>query len=71
MYVLGNFESAIDNKVYIYIIFTGSYGEDHGYFGPWKTCKLLLYGRERCGSDASRFRVSGKNKFYIHLKLFS
>lgn len=34
------------------------HGEDRGYFGPWKTCKLLLYNRERCGKDASRFRPS-------------
>ncbi|KAJ3631335.1 hypothetical protein MTP99_012469 [Tenebrio molitor] len=33
-------------------------GEERGYFGPWKTCKLLLYNRERCGKDSSRFRTS-------------
>ncbi|XP_066146673.1 uncharacterized protein [Euwallacea fornicatus] len=33
-------------------------GDDKGYFGPWKTCKLLLYNRERCEEDVSRFRSS-------------
>ncbi|KAF7284839.1 hypothetical protein GWI33_021482 [Rhynchophorus ferrugineus] len=33
-------------------------GDDRGYFGPWKTCKLLLYNRERCDKDVSRFRAS-------------
>lgn len=35
---------------------TGSYGDEKGYFGPWRTCKLLLYHRERCGKDDARFR---------------
>ncbi|KOX73863.1 hypothetical protein WN51_13941 [Melipona quadrifasciata] len=26
------------------------------YFGPWRQCKLLLYGRERCGQGVSRFQ---------------
>ncbi|XP_012282288.1 uncharacterized protein LOC105700722 [Orussus abietinus] len=30
-------------------------GAENGYFGPWRQCKLLLYGRERCGHDVSRF----------------
>lgn len=33
-------------------------GDDRGYFGPWRTCKLLLYNRERCDDDVSRFRPS-------------
>ncbi|XP_019870455.1 uncharacterized protein LOC109598985 isoform X2 [Aethina tumida] len=33
-------------------------GEERGYFGPWKTCKLLLYNRVKCGNDASRFHPS-------------
>lgn len=33
-------------------------GGDGGYFGPWKTCKLLLYNRERCEQGASRFKAS-------------
>ncbi|KAL1509150.1 hypothetical protein ABEB36_003934 [Hypothenemus hampei] len=33
-------------------------GDDKGYFGPWKTCKLLLYNRERCEDGASRFQPS-------------
>ncbi|XP_018570466.1 uncharacterized protein LOC108910368, partial [Anoplophora glabripennis] len=36
----------------------GGFGDEKGYFGPWRTCKLLLYNRERCGKDASRFKVS-------------
>ncbi|XP_017768407.1 PREDICTED: uncharacterized protein LOC108556708 isoform X2 [Nicrophorus vespilloides] len=38
--------------------FDSSSGDEKGYFGPWKTCKLLLYHRERCGKDDSRFRPS-------------
>ncbi|CAL7936434.1 unnamed protein product [Xylocopa violacea] len=29
---------------------------EKGYFGPWRQCKLLLYGRERCGQGVSRFQ---------------
>ncbi|XP_043274157.1 uncharacterized protein [Venturia canescens] len=29
---------------------------ENGYFGPWRQCKLLLYGRERCEQGSSRFR---------------
>ncbi|EFA01532.2 uncharacterized protein LOC656681 [Tribolium castaneum] len=37
----------------------GGHGnEERGYFGPWKTCKLLLYNRERCGNDSSNFRTT-------------
>ncbi|KAB0792879.1 hypothetical protein PPYR_12499 [Photinus pyralis] len=36
----------------------GGPSAEKGYFGPWRTCKQLLYHRERCGKDASRFRVS-------------
>ncbi|XP_049878758.1 uncharacterized protein LOC126375704 isoform X2 [Pectinophora gossypiella] len=31
---------------------------DQGYFGPWRVCKRLLYNREKCGSDVSKFRPS-------------
>lgn len=31
---------------------------DRGYFGPWKVCRKLNYGREICG-DRQRFQVSG------------
>ncbi|XP_044748075.1 uncharacterized protein LOC123309173 isoform X1 [Coccinella septempunctata] len=37
----------------------GSGGEDNGYFGPWKTCKILMYNRERCGTNVSKFRPKG------------
>jgi len=31
---------------------TGSYyDQNYGYFGPWRACKKLQYGREKCGSD--------------------
>lgn len=47
--------------IYILIFFiSGRFGDEKGYFGPWKTCKLLLYNRERCGRDESRFKVSSK-----------
>ncbi|CAG9836204.1 unnamed protein product [Diabrotica balteata] len=36
----------------------GGYNDEEGYFGPWKTCKYLLYNRERCGNNDSRFRPS-------------
>lgn len=36
-----------------------SYQSERGYFGPWKVCKRLNYGREVCG-DRFRFQVSGK-----------
>ncbi|XP_011312991.1 uncharacterized protein [Fopius arisanus] len=29
---------------------------ERGYFGPWRVCKLLLYNRERCGQNFSRFQ---------------
>ncbi|XP_046970746.1 uncharacterized protein LOC124537845 [Vanessa cardui] len=31
---------------------------DQGYFGPWRVCKRLLYYREKCGTDVSKFRPS-------------
>ncbi|KAG5885858.1 hypothetical protein JTB14_035878 [Gonioctena quinquepunctata] len=39
-------------------VLPGGHGDERGYFGPWKTCKLLLYNRERCGENVSRFKVS-------------
>lgn len=36
----------------------GGYQAERGYFGPWKVCKKLSYGREICG-DRFRFQVSG------------
>lgn len=40
----------------------GGLQNDRGYFGPWKVCKKLNYGREICG-DRFRFQVSGM--FYV------
>lgn len=34
------------------------YQAERGYFGPWKVCKILNYGRVMCG-NSSRFQVSG------------
>ncbi|KAI5635268.1 hypothetical protein NE865_12060 [Phthorimaea operculella] len=33
---------------------------DQGYFGPWRVCKKLLYNREKCGTDVSKFQPSSK-----------
>lgn len=41
-------------------VFVSGREDDRGYFGPWKTCKLLLYNRERCGEGVSRFQATGK-----------
>lgn len=38
----------------------GGYSSERGYFGPWKVCKTLNYGREVCGDQFSRFRISSK-----------
>ncbi|KAL1494898.1 hypothetical protein ABEB36_010412 [Hypothenemus hampei] len=35
-----------------------SVGDHEGYFGPWKTCKFLLFHRERCGDGVSLFQAS-------------
>ncbi|XP_059490256.1 uncharacterized protein LOC132205304 [Neocloeon triangulifer] len=32
---------------------------EKGYFGPWKVCQELLYGRERCGTAISSFQPIG------------
>lgn len=37
---------------------SGGYQVERGYFGPFKICKKLNYGRETCG-DRFRFQVSG------------
>lgn len=29
---------------------------EYGYFGPWRVCKILLYNREKCGIDVTKFR---------------
>ncbi|OXU21123.1 hypothetical protein TSAR_003233, partial [Trichomalopsis sarcophagae] len=29
---------------------------ERGYFGPWRQCKYLLYGRERCGQGVTRLK---------------
>ncbi|KAG8311063.1 hypothetical protein J6590_050610 [Homalodisca vitripennis] len=40
----------------------GGPGAERGYFGPWTTCKELLYGRTKCGENVSRFRPHGAVK---------
>lgn len=42
----------------------GGYQAERGYFGPWKVCKKLNYGREVCG-DRFRFQVSGSKYFFF------
>uniref|UniRef100_A0A146KVN9 Uncharacterized protein n=1 Tax=Lygus hesperus TaxID=30085 RepID=A0A146KVN9_LYGHE len=32
---------------------------EEGYFGPWQTCKNLLYGRRKCGESSTRFKPVG------------
>ncbi|CAB0002291.1 unnamed protein product [Nesidiocoris tenuis] len=32
---------------------------EEGYFGPWQTCKYLLYGRRKCGEGSTRFKPVG------------
>ncbi|XP_026473389.1 uncharacterized protein LOC113378280 [Ctenocephalides felis] len=34
------------------------HGEENGYFGPWNVCKRLLYNREKCGPEVSKFHPS-------------
>ncbi|XP_014255018.1 uncharacterized protein LOC106669796 [Cimex lectularius] len=29
---------------------------ERGYFGPWTTCKYLLYDRKKCGDGVTRFK---------------
>ncbi|KAL1116229.1 hypothetical protein AAG570_005724, partial [Ranatra chinensis] len=36
--------------------FTAGPSAERGYFGPWQTCKYLLYDRKKCGSTVSRFK---------------
>lgn len=43
----------------------GGYQSERGYFGPWKVCKKLNYGREICG-DRFRFQVSGLSHYLIN-----
>jgi len=37
---------------------------EKGYFGPWKVCQELLYGREKCGTAISTFQPIGKLFFF-------
>jgi hypothetical protein len=37
---------------------TGGWNLEHGYFGPFKTCKKLNYGREVCGDFQFRPHVA-------------
>nr|XP_024217601.1 uncharacterized protein LOC106685357 isoform X2 [Halyomorpha halys] len=34
----------------------GGPSSEQGHFGPWQTCKYLLYDRKRCGDGVTRFR---------------
>lgn len=48
-----------------YISFTAGTAVERGYFGPWRTCKILLYNRERCGQNVSRFQPVCKFQYYF------
>lgn len=43
--------------------------EDYGYFGPWKTCRQLVYSyREKCGPEVSHFRPSGRLHLFLEFR---
>uniref|UniRef100_A0A2A4J4Y2 Uncharacterized protein n=1 Tax=Heliothis virescens TaxID=7102 RepID=A0A2A4J4Y2_HELVI len=44
---------------------------DQGYFGPWRVCKKLLYNREKCGTDVSKFQPSSKLPISIYLWIYA
>lgn len=54
----------VENKYFIFYhsifpvcIVTAGTAAEKGYFGPWRQCKFLLYGREWCGqNNISRFQ---------------
>lgn len=46
----------------------GGYQAERGYFGPWKVCKKLNYGREVCG-ERFRFQVSGNEDISMQLAI--
>lgn len=58
IYLLKLIQNILIAKTVFNYFFSG--GEDNGYFGPWKTCKILMYNRERCGTNVSKFRPKGK-----------
>ena len=45
----------------------GGWDSERGYFGPWKVCKKLNYGREVCGDF--RFRPSGMTHLFVEVDL--
>jgi hypothetical protein len=59
-----------------FLFFVAAIGEGYnsvsekGYFGPWKVCQELLYGREKCGSSVGAsivsFRPIGKFLHFIY-----
>ncbi|XP_060530507.1 uncharacterized protein LOC132704503 [Cylas formicarius] len=56
-FVVGATAVGIPMWGYFDTLYDGSDSEK-GYFGPWKTCKWLLYNREKCGWDSTRFKPS-------------
>ncbi|CAH2055814.1 unnamed protein product, partial [Iphiclides podalirius] len=51
-----SYDSDIDLSVQSYYLENPHF--DQGYYGPWRVCKKLLYNREKCGTDVSKFRPS-------------
>lgn len=44
------------HPIFFISVVTAGTAAEKGYFGPWRQCKLLLYGREWCGQSVSRFQ---------------
>lgn len=38
----------------------GGRGEENGYFGLWKICRIMSFNREWCGNNVSKFRPKGE-----------
>ena len=51
-----------NNELFGFFVSVGPAAE-RGHFGPWATCKTLLYYRDRCGAYDSTFRPIGKFSF--------
>lgn len=54
--------TAVGLPVWGYYSSSGStWDNNKGYFGPWRTCKSLNYGRENCRPESMGFKAPGKN----------
>lgn len=47
---------------------SGGWDSEKGYFGPFKTCKKLNYGREVCGDF--HFKPHGNFLYFTKKKVF-